>query len=347
MENRIDAAITARESFVSSARKTPHPKTAFRLFDGFKEIEAGGETAPFVLDVFGSTLVVFDHRPREILEAQPGAARELAELVLKKLPLLRVAVHKPKHAPDAASRRGAVILGDEKDVCRAIEEDGVRYAIRLLVHHDASFYLETRSLRAFLKANAKAQSVLNAFAYTGSVGAAARSAPASRVVQTDKSKEFLTVAKDTYSLNGFPIDRSSFIAGDFFDVAAKLRKAEQVFSWVVLDPPLYAESAKGRVDVVSSIERLIDKARPLVGDGGRLIVVNNALFVSGAEFMKSLEGVVAQGYTTIETTIPVDADCAPPAAGGALPADPAPFNHPTKIAVLKMTRRDGRKPGRK
>jgi hypothetical protein len=30
-------------------------------------------------------------------------------------------------------------------------------------------------------------------------------------------------------------------------------------------------------------------------------------------------------------------------AAGAYPADPAPFNHPTKIAVLRVRRKDRRK----
>lgn len=334
MEDWIDDAIARRAELVGEASKTPHSKKAFRLFDGFRE-----GRPRFVLDVYGTTLVVFDHAEADAPREEPEA---VARIVMKKIPTLRTAVHKPKTARDAILRRGTVLIGEEADVCRAIEEDGVRYAVRLLLHHDASFYLDTRNLRSFVRASSAGKRVLNAFAYTGSVGVAARAGSAREVVQTDRSKSFLNVAKDSYALNGFAVERPAFIAGDFFDVAAKLRKKEELFDLVVLDPPLFSESARGRVDLESTFVRLVDKIRPLVADGGHLIVVNNALFVSGAELMRSVDTIVAQGYAKLERTIEVPDDCAPPVKGIELPADPAPFNHATKIVVLGLTRRDGR-----
>lgn len=335
MEALLDAAIARRQRQLDESRKTPHPKTAYRLFDGFRE----GDPR-WVLDVFGSTLVVFDHKVGD----PDGEAGVIAELARKRLPFVRTAVRKPKGAKDPVARRGEVILGAEADLCRAIEEDGVRYAIRLLAHHDASFYLDTRELRTFVRSESEGKRVLNAFAYTGSIGVAARAAPAREVVQTDRSKAFLNVAKDSYALNGYEVDRASFIAGDFFDVAAQLRKRRSLFDIVIVDPPLFADSARGRVDLVATFGRLADKVRPLVGDGGRLVLVNNALFVSGAEMMRSVESIVAGGYASIERTIPIPDDCAPEVPGAAAPpADPAPFNHATKIVVLKLSRRDGRR----
>lgn len=334
MESLLDAAIARRQRHVDDSRRTPHPKNAYRLLDGFRE------GAPrWVLDVYGSTLVAFDH-----VSSEPDdAVRELAALARRKLPFLRAVVHKPKAAKDPTVRRGEVVSGVEADLCRVIEEDGVRYAIRLLAHHDASFYLDTRELRTFVRSECEGKRVLNAFAYTGSIGVAARAAPAREVVQTDRSKAFLTVAKDSYALNGYAIDRASFVAGDFFDVAAQLRKRRALFDMVILDPPLFADSARGRVDLVATFGRLVDKVRPLVGDGGRLVLVNNALFVSGAEMMASVEAIVAGGYAQVERTIAVPEDCAPELPGAAQPpADPAPFNHATKMIVLRLSRRDAR-----
>ena len=59
--------------------------------------------------------------------------------------------------------------------------------------------------------------------------------------------------------------------------------------------------------------------------------------------MTKLEKMVADGYATIERTLEVPADCAPPLPPGrSLPADPAPFNHPTKIAMVRLRRKDGK-----
>ena len=51
----------------------------------------------------------------------------------------------------------------------------------------------------------------------------------------------------------------------------------------LLAPPFYAAIGKGVVDMERHYAHLFNKVRPLVADGGLLIAVNNALFVSGAE----------------------------------------------------------------
>jgi 23S rRNA (cytosine1962-C5)-methyltransferase len=162
------------------------------------------------------------------------------------------------------------------------------------------------------------------------------------VVHLDLRREWLNQAKASYTLNGFPIDRGDFIAGDFWPVTSRLIRSGVLFDCVILDPPFFAVSAKGKVDVEKNFARLINKVRPLVADGGCLIAINNGVFVSGAEYQGLLEGLCQDGYLTVEARIPVGADFPGPRAGvrSALP-DPAPFNHSTKIAVLRVRRKDG------
>jgi 23S rRNA (cytosine1962-C5)-methyltransferase len=58
------------------------------------------------------------------------------------------------------------------------------------MHGDASFYLDTRNLRGWALEHLAGKSVLNTFAYTGSLGVAAKAAGASRVVHLDLNKTF-------------------------------------------------------------------------------------------------------------------------------------------------------------
>jgi 23S rRNA (cytosine1962-C5)-methyltransferase len=216
------------------------------------------------------------------------------------------------------------------------------------LHRDASFYLDTRELRAWAQRNLAGKSVLNCFAYTGSLGVAARAAPAAEVVHVDKNRAFLNVAKDSYVLNGWPIQRPDFVAGDFFDFVAKAKKAERLFDCVFLDPPFFSTSARGRVDLGEEAHKTINKVRPLVGDGGVLVAVNNALFLAGSAYEATLASLCADGYMKLEEIIPVPPDVvglvrAGAGDGAGWPADPAPFNHPTKIAVLRVRRKDGRR----
>jgi 23S rRNA (cytosine1962-C5)-methyltransferase len=170
---------------------------------------------------------------------------------------------------------------------------------------------------------------------------AATAARARRVVHLDHNRSFLNVAKDSYSLNGFPIRKADFQVGDFWTRDNVLKRQDERFDCVFLDPPLFSTTARGTVDLVTQSHRVINKVRPLINDGGYLVTINNALFVTGVSYTQLLEELCADGYLSIEELISVPPDCTgythtitnPP------PVDPAPFNHPTKIAVLRVRRK--------
>jgi 23S rRNA (cytosine1962-C5)-methyltransferase len=90
---------------------------------------------------------------------------------------------------------------------------------------------------------------------------------------------------------------------------------------------------------VNESARLINKVRPLVSDGGRLIAINNALFVSGKDYLRTLEELCKDGYLEILELIPVPDDYIGFNRVGQPITDPAPFNHSTKMAVLEVRRK--------
>jgi len=96
------------------------------------------------------------------------------------------------------------------------------------------------------------------------------------------------------------------------------------------------------VDLQNAYHRLINKVRPLVDHGGYLVAVNNALFLSGQDYLQMLQSLEREGFLSLETIIPVPEDVTgfPETRVAAPPVDPQPFNHPTKIAVLRVWRKD-------
>lgn len=310
-----------------------HKESALRLFNGFYE-----GCPHLVADLYARTLLLHNYAE------SPEKGREDVETALawyrEKMPFLRAGVLKVRTAENPAERNGVLLFGDTPD--RRIREEGVAYAIDLTMNRDASFYLDTRGLRAWLHEHAAGKAVLNTFAYTGSLGVAAAAGGASRVAQTDLNRKFLNLAKDSYTLNGLPIRREDFIGGDFWQVVSRLKRAGEQFDGVILDPPFFAATEAGRVDLNERPERVINKVRPLVKDGGWLVAINNALFVSGQEYLRTLETLCADGYLGVENLIAVPPDVTgfPETICSAPPADPAPFNHPTKIAVLRVRRKN-------
>jgi len=313
-------------------------ESGFRLLHGFSEGVPG-----LAIDVFGTTLVLHDHAG---MEGDRAAAIRAVEIVRETLPWVRAALWKNHRGASPAARAGTVIFGTRAELARRVREDDVRYALALDAQKDAGFYLDTKNLRAWLQKSSEGAQVLNTFAYTGSLGVAARAGRAARVVHLDKSREALNVAKASYALNGIEVRRADFIVDDVFAKTSKMRRDGELFDTVIVDPPFFSSTAAGRVDLEAGTSRLLDKLRPLVGDGGALVVVHNALFVPGAEVHAALSRLASDGYATIEELIDVPEDAAGYEATrvGEPPVDPSPWKHPTKIAIVRVRRKDGRAP---
>jgi 23S rRNA (cytosine1962-C5)-methyltransferase len=308
----------------------PRHETAFRLFNGFTEGEPN-----LVIDLYASTLLIHNYAG-EPMEGKPRA-EQVAGLLQNQIPWLRAGIVKTRNAPSQEERRGQLLFGETPD--KKIQEHNVWYSIDLTINRDASFYLDTRNLRKWLIENSQSKTVLNTFAYTGSLGVAALAGGAMRVVQHDLHRGFLNIARTSYTLNGFPVHREDFIAADFFSLAARLKRRGGTFDCVIIDPPFFSTTSKGKVDQVHESARLINKVRPLINHGGILVTINNALYVSGKEYMQTLEALCKDGYLSIRELIPVPQDCIGFNQTKTAITDPAPFNHATKIAILEVKRK--------
>lgn len=326
----LEAAIAARAPLIDAAHET-----AFRVLNGFTE----GVPA-LALDVYQRCLVLHDYAPG----GDAGLTAQALAVARAHLPWLTSAVLKRRDGT-AAARNGRLILGAPPDLPDRVLENGVWYALQLTRQRDASLYLDTRNLRIWAKAHLRGQRVLNAFAYTGSLGVAARAAPSGQVISTDANRAVLAIAAASFMLNGFSIAPRDFRAGDFFAVVARLKRERQLFDCVFVDPPFFARGERGVIDLQAGMGALINKVRPLVGHEGVLVAVNNAVFMPGTAYKALLDALCADGYLALERLIDAPPDCTGYRVAGAPPADPAPFNHSTKIAILRVTRKDGRRAG--
>jgi 23S rRNA (cytosine1962-C5)-methyltransferase len=324
----LEKAVAARAPLLN----TSNHDSAFRLFNGFTE-----GCPDLAIDLYGSTLVL--HNYADQTEQGRQLVEEAQQFLASSLNWLQAGIEKSRHGTKE-DKRGKLIFGVKMD--QKIKEHGVWYSVNLTLNHDASLYLDTRNLRKWIIDNARDKIILNTFAYTGSLGVAAMKGGASRVVQIDLNREFLNLAKSSYSLNGFPVHPKDFIARDFFEQIGNLKRTNTRFDCVLIDPPFFSITSKGRVDQIHESARLINKVRPLINDGGHLVAINNALFVSGREYLNTLESLCADGYLRIKELIAVPEDFTgyPQTQLGIPLTDPNPFNHSTKIAILEVLRKN-------
>ncbi|MBI5943333.1 MAG: class I SAM-dependent methyltransferase [Chloroflexi bacterium] len=321
----LEKALASRASLID-----PEHESAFRLFNGFTE-----GCPDLVIDIYASTALI--HNYADNPEQGVALVQESMSFLNNSMSWLHAGIVKTRNGKSQEEKCGMLLFGTAPD--RKIKEHGVWYAIDLTMNRDASLYLDTRSLRNWIIDNLKNKSVLNTFAYTGSFGVAALKGGASRVVQIDLNREFLNLAKTSCSLNGFPIQKGDFISRDFFEQVGNLKRDKKSFDCVIIDPPFFSTTAKGRVDQEKESARLINKVRPLINDGGWLIAINNAVFVSGTEYLQTLEALCKDGYLNISKLMPVPQDFTGYNPVGKPITDPSPFNHSTKIAILNVKRK--------
>jgi len=322
--SKLQKALNYREDFFAQDNIS-----AFRLFSGFYE---GCES--LVVDLFSKTLLLYDYSKTE--PVTDNTLNDIQNYYLQRLPGIKSVIQKRRYSQDAFHRRGKITYGEKPD--QQIQEYKVWYFVDLLINQDASFYLDTRNLRRWLLEHAKGWRVLNTFAYTGSLGVAALSAGASRVVQVDRNRHFLRLSRISGMLNHLDIGKLILETMDFYQFVGQAKRTKQLFDCVILDPPFFSKTKHGKVDLINENERLINKVRPLVDDGGFLILVNNALFVNGKDYIQSLEKLCQDGYLSIEKliSIPMDITGYPETVVNDPPVDPYPYNHSTKITILRV-----------
>jgi 23S rRNA (cytosine1962-C5)-methyltransferase len=326
LEECLDRAINLRITTLDEGHQS-----AVRLFAGFYEGHPD-----LVVDLYGRTLVLFNfcegqQQGRELLE-------KAQQMLLERLQWVTSVIQKTRFTEDPDARRGRITFGESPD--STIEENGIRYVLDLTMNQDASFYLDTRNLRTWLQAHSRGLEVFNTFAYTGSLGVAALAGGAAKVVQVDRNAKYLSLARSSAMLNHLDLGKMKLRTEDFFSDIGKLKREGRAFDLVLLDPPFFSVSDRGRVDQVAESNRLVNKVRPLVKDGGRIIAVNNALFLPGKNYIDGLNELCKDGYLTIEEIIPIPEDITgfPETVVSPGPVDPAPFNHSTKIVVLRVKR---------
>ncbi|MCB1914118.1 MAG: class I SAM-dependent methyltransferase [Rhodocyclaceae bacterium] len=195
---------------------------------------------------------------------------------------------------------------------RTIHEHGVRF--RFQARHagqDPWLFLDLRAARRRIMAEAAGRSVLNLFSYTCGIGTAAARAGATFVMNVDFAESALRVGKDNARLNELA-HRPRFVQSDFFPAVRQLAGigqpqtvrgkrlppfpalAPRRFDLVFLDPPRYAKSPFGVVDLVRDYPALFKPALLATAEGGTLVCCNNVAEAGAEAWLEQLRRSAAK-----------------------------------------------------
>jgi 23S rRNA (cytosine1962-C5)-methyltransferase len=148
-----------------------------------------------------------------------------------------------------------------------VHEAGLCYEVDFLAGYSCGLFLDQRANRAVLRA-AKADRLLNLFAYTCSFSVAGAAAGA-KTLSIDLSRAALERGRRNFTLNGLSLEGQRFIADDVFAVLPRLARRGEKFDAIVLDPPTFS---RARNRIVFQAER----------DYGRLMELAFACAAPGA-----------------------------------------------------------------
>jgi len=168
-------------------------------------------------------------------------------------------------------------------------ESGLRFRIRPAQGLGVGLYLDMRETRAWVKAHAEGLRVLNCFAYTCAFSAMARAGGARGALNVDLSRRSLDWGAENARLNGQPVDGRDFIAGDVFEWLPRLRKKEQAFELVVLDPPSFATSKRQVFAAGRDYPKLVSLASRVLAPGGILVACCNLEKLAQDRFERMVE----------------------------------------------------------
>lgn len=306
LSSLLAAAHEARSALVD--RLHEEGTDAYRLFHGTVEGKPG-----LTVDRYGDLLLVQSFH-------QSLASEELSALqnfYAKALPDLTVIYN------DRSQANSRIVNELSPEQMRAalqprkVHELGVTYLIQ--ARHkgpDPWLFLDLRAARRRVMHDAPGKPMLNLFAYTCGVGIAAAKAGASSVVNVDFAEGVLAVGRENAKLNSLAI-QPQFIKSDVFAALRQLsgigqpervrgkrmpafpKLEPQQFDLAFLDPPRYAKSPFGVVDLVNDYSAMFKPALLCTASGGTLYCCNNVAEVDRGLWLDLLQRSARKAGRTI------------------------------------------------
>jgi 23S rRNA (cytosine1962-C5)-methyltransferase len=212
--------------------------------------------------------------------------------------------HRPKQANEVGDdeRRerapAEAVRGSSAPASLLVRENGVPFEVRLGDGLSTGIFLDQRANRARLMGEACGKSVLNLFAYTCGFGVVAAFSGASRTVNIDVSKAVLERGRANYALSKLD---GEFLARDVFETLPRLHKRGERFDIVVLDPPSYASTKRGRFSVERDYPALAQLAFGLLSEGGQLLACLNHHKLTESDLKLALSAAARNAGRTIRS----------------------------------------------
>ncbi|PWT79481.1 MAG: hypothetical protein C5B58_13355 [Acidobacteria bacterium] len=168
-----------------------------------------------------------------------------------------------------------LIFGDPAENLRTMAtERHLKFGIDFSAGFSPGLFPDQRENRSYVR-HITPKRLLNCFAYTCSFSVAAAYVGAT-TLNIDLSKKSLARGRDNFALNSLPTMGHRFITDDVIELLPRLARRGEKFDVVILDPPTFSRSPRGKVfHVEGDFEKLLVDALELTERDSHVLLSTN------------------------------------------------------------------------
>ena len=290
--------------------------------DTFRIVNDAGDALPGVcIDRYGD-FAVLSLSSDEASERRGELAELLHEFGARGVYLKQRARADLRREAHAELAPKAPIAGEASRAPLVVHEGNAKFGVTLDEGLSCGLFLDQRDNRGRIAALCGGQKVLNLFSYTCSFSVYAALASAERVTSVDLSGHALQRGRENFLLNGLDPNAHAFVQTDALEWLARAAKRAEKFGVVILDPPSFSTSGKGKTfRVADGYQGALERVFGVLEAGGRVLAVTNHRKTSALAFRKiARDAARAAGREITQLKdLPSALDC-PPGAAGPFPA---------------------------
>ncbi len=254
--------------------------------NAYRLLHAEGDFLPgLIVDVYNKVAVI-QILIRGIEKVFPAILGGLQQIGLEYIYLKTK--ENAKFADDMQISKGWLTEEFEKNLI--IRENNLKFPIDVVKGQKTGFFLDQRENRLLLQQYSKGKNVLNAFSYTGGFSVYALAGGAKSVHSVDISKDAIEVCEQAVEMNFGKNAPHTSISEDCFDF---LKKTEERYDIIVLDPPAFAKNIKSVPNATRGYKELNLTAIKKIAPGGLIFTFSCSGNVNMDLFRKVVFGAAA------------------------------------------------------
>jgi len=286
----LERALERRWALGRSADFGPDRETtAFRLVN-----EVGDALPRLAVDVYGAWIVAQLYgedgpwadaaRRRRVLDRLEALGFDGVYLKVRPKQANLVMEARRQEIAPSLPVRGVAAPGEI-----TVVEEGMPLHVRLGDGLSTGLFLDQRDNRRRVRQLATGKTVANLFSYTCAFTVAAALGGAESTVSVDASASALERGRENLAGAGvLRQDRHTFVASDVFTWLSRTVRRHERFDLVILDPPSYSTTRRGRFVAADDYVAVATSALAVVAPGGRLLACTNHRGISRTRFRRIL-----------------------------------------------------------